>query len=87
MDGYLTPEEAAKELGISRTTLTRCKQAGAPVHYLGPCGRMYRFRLDELMDWMDAQGQKEPAERARKVSVLELKAERHRKYGRKKAGA
>ena len=86
MDDYLTPEETAKALKISRSSLTRCKQAGAPVHYFGPAGKKYRFKLAELIEWMDAQGQKDPAERKRQASVLELRAERHRKYG-KQAGA
>ena len=76
---YLTPAEAADALGISRTTITRCKQKGAPVHYFGPCGRMYRIRLDELIEWMDAQGRQDPAERQRAASVIEMKAARHQR--------
>lgn len=84
MDEYLRPDEAAKALGISRSTITRCKQAGAPVHYFGPCGRMYRIRLDELIAWMDAQGQKDQQEKARRMSVVELKAARHRQMAEMK---
>ena len=79
MTGYLTPAEAAEELGISRTTITRCKQKGAPVHYFGPCGRMYRIRLDELIEWMDAQGRADAEDRQRAVSVIEMKAARHQR--------
>jgi len=86
MKEYLSLAEAAAALDISKSTLSRCKAAGAPVHYFGPVGKIYRFKLSELIEWMDAQGQKDPAERKRQASVLELRAERHRKYG-KQAGA
>lgn len=78
MSDYLTPEQAAEALGLSRTTITRCKQAGAPVHYFGPCGRTYRILISEWIDWMDAQGRKENEAPARRASVVELREARHK---------
>lgn len=75
MTGYLTPAEAAEELGISRSTVTRCVQRGAPVHRWGSCGRTYRIQLDEFISWMEAQGQ-QPEQRVR--SLGQLRNERHR---------
>ena len=76
-----TPAEAAKELGISRATITRCKQMGAPVHYVGTCGRLYRIDPDELAAWMNAQGEKDKEEKERQMTLLELRARRHAMVG------
>lgn len=73
----LTPEEAAEELRISRSTITRCKKLGAPVHFVGTCGRLYLIDPEEFREWMQAQGEEDPRIQARKLSVLELKAKRH----------
>ena len=77
VNSYLTPAEAAKVLRISTATITRCKKLGAPVHYVGTCGRFYRINPREFMEWMNAQGESDRREQARKLSVLELKAKRH----------
>ena len=77
-DGYLTPAEAAKELGISRATITRCVQKGAPVHRWGSCGRMYRILLNEFVPWMEAQGAAAREERQALMTVAQLRAARHR---------
>ena len=77
MTRYLTPAEAAEVLGISRGTITRCKQKGAPVHYVGTCGRLYRIDPDEFAAWMNAQGEKSEEEKVRKLTTLELRARRH----------
>ena len=80
---YLTPAEAAEELGISRATITRCKQMGAPVRYVGTCGRLYRIDPEELAEWMNERGAKEnqAPERTKKATVLELRARRHAMFG------
>ena len=53
------------------------EKMGAPVHYVGTCGRFYRINPREFMEWMNAQGESDRREQARKLSVLELKAKRH----------
>ena len=81
MKRYLTPEEAAEELGISRSTISRCKQMGAPVQYLGTCGRIYRIDPDELREWMNEQGRKQQETKTKRVSVAELRAKRRAMFG------
>ena len=80
---YVNPEEASAILGISRATITRCKNLGAPVKYKGTCGRLYVIDPVAFQDWMDARGQQNharPAEPAPKKSrtVFELREARHR---------
>ena len=71
--------EAASALGISPATITRMKAAGAPVHHWGPPGsRMYRIVLPELIAWMEAQGEKTAENRARKMTLEEMREARHR---------
>ncbi len=76
MSKYMKPEQAAEELGISRSTITRCKKLGAPVHYVGTCGRLYQIDPEEFSEWMNAQGQKDAIVKASKLTVLELRAKR-----------
>ena len=78
---YVTPEAAAEELGISRSTITRCKQMGAPVRYVGTCGRRYRIDPEELAEWMNERGQMEAQQKHTKLSVVELRARRHAMFG------
>ena len=59
MAEYLTPKQASEELGISLATISRCKAAGAPVHYWGSTGRNYRIVLEEFIDWMGRHGDKD----------------------------
>lgn len=80
-DGYLTPAEAAEELGISRATITRCVQRGAPVHRWGSCGRLYRIVISEFVPWMEAQGAEVQQEKRRLMTVAQLRAARHRAIG------
>lgn len=77
MEGYVTPAEASGILGVSRGTITRCKQMGAPVRYIGTCGRRYLINPDDFAAWMNAQGQKDQQEKLRKMSVVEMRARRH----------
>ena len=77
-EGYLTPAEAAEELGISRATITRCVQKGAPVHRWGSCGRLYRILISEFVPWMEAQGAAEEQRKRGLMTVAELRAKRHR---------
>ena len=80
-DGYLTPAEAAEELGISRSTITRCVKRGAPVHRWGSCGRMYRILLSEFVPWMEHQGAEAEREKVKIMTVAELRAARHKAVG------
>lgn len=56
MTGLLEPKEAAKVLGISTATITRCVKRGAPVHRWGSTGRCYRINIPEFVEWMEKQG-------------------------------
>ena len=80
-EAYLTPAEAAEELGISRATITRCVQRGAPVHRWGSCGRLYRIVISEFVPWMEAQGTAEEDRKKRLMTVAQLRAARHRAVG------
>jgi phage terminase Nu1 subunit (DNA packaging protein) len=51
----LTPDEAVPVLRISKATITRCVQRGAPVHRRGAAGRKYLIDPDEFIPWMEAQ--------------------------------
>ena len=81
MNGLLKPAEAAEVMGISTATITRCKQKGAPVHYVGTCGRFYRIDPREFMEWMNTQGKQEQERKPLRLSVLELRAKRHELCG------
>ena len=81
MNGLLKPAEAAEVMGISAATITRCKQKGAPVHYVGTCGRFYRIDPREFMEWMNTQGEQEQERKPLRLSVLELRAKRHELCG------
>jgi len=80
-DGYLTPAEAAEVLGISRATITRCVQRGAPVHRWGSCGRLYRIVISEFVPWMEAQGAEAERSKQALMTVAQLRAARHRAIG------
>lgn len=79
---YVRPEEAARILGISRATITRCKQLGAPVRYIGTCGRLYLVDPDALGEWMHQRGAEEQEatqnRRSAGLTVAQLRALRHR---------
>jgi predicted DNA-binding transcriptional regulator AlpA len=48
---YLTREDVARELGISRITLLKLEEnEGAPVHHLG--GNIFRYLRSELDEWI-----------------------------------
>ena len=81
MNGLLKPAEAAEVMEISTATITRCKQKGAPVHYVGTCGRFYRIDPREFMEWMNTQGKQEQERKPLRLSVLELRAKRHELCG------
>lgn len=81
MTGYLKPDEAAEELGISRSTITRLKQMGMPVQYLGTCGKKYLINPEVAREFMQALGEKGRQEKERKISVMELRARRHQLVG------
>ena len=81
MEGYLTLDEAAKELGVSKATLSRLKKMGMPVQFLGTCGKRYLINPQVCMDFMQALGEKGREDKARKMSVMELRAKRHQMVG------
>lgn len=82
---YLTPAQAGAKLGMSKATITRCVQNGAPVHRWGATGHRYRIDMDEFVAWMEAQGQKESvkSEPIKAIDVKEM-ARRRRESVRKK---
>ena len=55
MNDLLIPKDAAKEMNISVSTITRCVKLGAPVHRWGSTGYRYRVRVPEFVAWMEAQ--------------------------------
>lgn len=77
MARYLKPAEAAKELGISTATITRCKELGAPVHYVGTCGRFYQIMPEEFREWMNNRGQEVKEQKTPNLTVLQLRQRRH----------
>ena len=60
---YLTPKDAAREMGISVATITRCVKNGAPVHRWGSTGYRYRIDVHEFVRWMERQGAQRERER------------------------
>lgn len=58
-DRLVTETEAAKLLGFSKNTLRAWRVTGRPRGALPPqfvkCGRAVRYRLSELLVWIDAQ--------------------------------
>ena len=75
---YVVPKEAAKILGVSVATITRCKALGAPVRYKGTCGRLYVLDPDVWIDWMNERGQAAEKKKIKPVDMYELRAARHR---------
>jgi excisionase family DNA binding protein len=51
----LTPKEAAPVMNVSKATITRCVQRGAPVHRRGAAGRKYLIDPAEFVPWMEKQ--------------------------------
>lgn len=73
-----TPANAAKEMGISVATITRCVKRGAPVHRWGSTGYRYRIDVAEFVRWMESQGQQERGRAYSPCSTAEELAERRR---------
>ena len=75
IENLLTPEEAAKVMKMSQATITRNKQAGAPVHPISTKGRKYLIDPEEFLAWVGANQGKEGRKAADSVrSIYELKA-------------
>lgn len=75
IENLLTPEEAAKVMKMSQATITRNKQAGAPVHPISTKGRKYLIDPEEFLDWVKANQGEEGRKAADRVrSIYELKA-------------
>ena len=50
---FLTEAELAAELRVSRRWVQlQMKSAGLPFHRMGSGGRLIRFRLEEVIDWV-----------------------------------
>jgi len=50
---YQGAEAIAKTFGVSRRTILRWKQAGAPIYKIGGRGgTKYQCRYDEIWDWI-----------------------------------
>ena len=64
-NNYLTPKDAAAEMGISVATITRCVKNGAPVHRWGSTGYRYRIDVNEFVRWMERQGAQAARDRDR----------------------
>jgi len=57
MTTFLTISELAKELKVSRRWIhEQIRTGGLPHHYLGQARRLLRFRLSEVVDWIEAAG-------------------------------
>ena len=77
----LSVDQAAGVLEMSRATIYRCIQQGAPVHRWGSTGGRVRIDPAEMIAWMESRTQ--PA-RERQVSMEDDLAEwRHRMVGRR----
>lgn len=75
IENLLTPEEAAKVMKMSQATITRNKQAGAPVHPISTKGRKYLIDPEEFLAWVKANQDEEGRKAADRVrSIYELKA-------------
>ena len=75
IENLLTPEEAEKVMKMSRATITRNKQAGAPVHPISTKGRKYLIDPEEFLAWVKANQGEEGQKAADRVrSIYELKA-------------
>lgn len=73
---FLSVDQAASILEMSRATIYRCIQQGAPVHRWGSTGGRVRIDPAEMIAWMESRTQ--PA-RERKVSLEDdLEDWRHR---------
>ncbi len=75
IENLLTPEEAAKVMKMSQATITRNKQAGAPVHPISTKGRKYLIDPEEFLALVKANQGEEGRKAADRVrSIYELKA-------------
>lgn len=54
----LTDKELVEVLGFSRVTLWRMRQMGMPCIQIG---RTLRYKLDDVMAWLESQSRKESA--------------------------
>ena len=66
----LAPKDAAKEMGISVPTITRCVKRGAPVHRWGSTGHRYRIDVSEFTKWMENQNPNKKADSVRDSCLI-----------------
>lgn len=76
----VTRREAARLMGISECTLSRCVKLGAPVHRRGTTGHRYLVDVAAFIRWMEAQdrrkAQEERRQQAEAISVEQMAARR-----------
>lgn len=81
---FLSVDQAASILEMSRATIYRCIQQGAPVHRWGSTGGRVRIDPAELIAWMESARVSGSQRKSAQVSVEEDLAEwRHRMVGRR----
>lgn len=68
----LTPKEASVLLKMSRASITRCKNEGAPVYYWGCKGSRYRINISEFVAWMDARGKNKEIKQPKMIATLNV---------------
>jgi hypothetical protein len=66
LDGWLTKDALAKELGVSPRTLTRWTCASDGIPHLH-CGNKTLYRKQSILAWLEAREQK-PARSRRRAS-------------------
>lgn len=85
MSELVTRSEAARLMGISECTLSRCVKLGAPVHRRGSTGHRYLVNVANFIKWMEAQNYRDRKEEQRQraeMLTVEQMAERRREYMR-----
>lgn len=70
----MSRKDAAKAMGISECTLSRCVKLGAPVHRRGSTGHRYLVDVEAFVRWMEAQDRRKVKEKkeqkARQAAAL-----------------
>lgn len=73
-ENLITRKEAAKQMGISECTLSRCVKLGAPVHRRGSTGHRYLVDVPAFIHWMESRNGKKTQEQKEK-KVFDLTVE------------
>ena len=70
----VTRKEAARQMGISECTLSRCVKLGAPVHRRGSTGHRYLVDVPVFIKWMESQNRKK-AQEQQELKIIDLTVE------------